>query len=168
MSGAAVTSTAKSGPLSYCGDGYPAPGPCLGKYRGAQVPAPLPRPWAGSGPSRPSGRASSRPAPDLRSAPRAVVCGVRGTGWGWAPRAARPLPSPAAARTRPKRTWNDGWVGRTRILSGRATAREHRGRSPFPKPEPQTRVRGHRDSLARLPRTFGRAGTRPDRRVAGR
>ena len=32
--------------------------------------------------------------------------------------------------------------------------------TPSQSREPQTRVRGHRDSLTRLPRTFGRAGTR--------
>ena len=50
-------------------------------------------------------------------------------------------------------------VGRAHILPGRAAAGEHLGRTPSESREPQTRVRGHPDSLAQLPRTFGRAGT---------
>lgn len=89
----------------------PPPVPAVEKYPGAQVPTPLPRPRAGSGPSRPSGKAPSRPAPAPPPAPAGRGCGVRGAGWEWAPRAARPLPSPAAAWARPTRTGNEGWAG---------------------------------------------------------
>lgn len=79
----------------------PPPAPAVEKYRAAEVPAPCPAP----------GRL--RPQPALRASPPLVSSrsqcllpprsggGVRGAGWGWEPRAARPLPSPAATPARP-------------------------------------------------------------------
>lgn len=49
------------------------------------------------------------------------------------------------------------------MRKGESSRESNSQRTPQPwhfrSPEPQTRVRGHRDSLARLLRTFGRAGT---------
>lgn len=59
----------------------PPPAPAVEKYRGAEVPAPLPRPQAGSGPSRPSWLAPLPVPPRPRRLPQPRGgYGVRGTG----------------------------------------------------------------------------------------
>lgn len=65
-------------------------------------------------------RESLPPAPPqpCGQLPPVFVCGVRGPGWGWAPRGARPLPSPAAARAALSAPGMTVGVGRARILPG--------------------------------------------------
>ena len=161
MSGAAVSSTAKCGPLSWCGVGNLAPGPCLRKYLGAQVPAPSPRPRAPLGPSqrRPYGQLPSTIVCRVRGScwgGRHRLLGpyphrwVRGTGCGWAPRAARPLPSPVVSWVRPKCTWNEGLGDEKRGIFPGEQQPENTAALTLPKP-------GAADKGPRAPRLPGTA-----------
>lgn len=115
----------------------PPPPPAVEKYRGAQVPAPLPRPRADSGPSRPSGQAPLPFGPGrVAFSLSALASGVRGAGWGWALWAARPLPSPVAARARPTSTQNEGWDGEGADSSRSSSPQKLSVHSPFPKTRP--------------------------------
>ena len=149
MSGAGVTSAATCGPLSWCGGGSPAPGPCRGKVPGRPGPRPLAPP-----PSRlrplPALRESPPPAwpRPRRLLPRAVAAGCGAPAGSGRPRLLGPCPHlrpPGPALRAPGMKVG---LGRARVT----TPKEQRGRSPFPKSWP-----GAEDNSPRAPRLPGAA-----------
>ena len=93
------------------------PWPLWGQFSVGHAPSPRPRAPLGPSQRRPYGQLPSTIVCRVRGScwgGRHRLLGpyphrwVRGTGCGWAPRAARPLPSPVVSWVRPKCTWNEG------------------------------------------------------------
>lgn len=97
----------------------PPPAPAVEKYRGAEVPAPLPRPQAGSGPSRPSWLAplGSRPVPAAFYRP-AVATGCGAPARGGRPRLLGPCPHLWPPGPAPHAPGMKVGVGRAQIFPG--------------------------------------------------